>query len=308
MAGSAQRHGIVPLGNGRYQFNGPVSGPVLPGPGRVWYASSSIGASGNGKTWASAFKTMSEALTACDSGDVIFMTGKFAEQLSTPAGVFDVSIIGAGTTRHGDAHTGDNGAQSASSWVTPGSPTSTTPLLTVRQQGWKLVNILFDGPSDAAAVQLFRDAGAGDAEDDASHAHIVGCKFVAGQNHVEFKGGLSQVILEENLFFGATADSILETTGAGVGTNNYHRFLRNHWHNNESHIDMGANYASIIDNVFGKKTTAGIDLTGGSENMVSRNVLYGTYSIAGGYTAGTNDEWGGNFCSITGGVTAADPA
>jgi hypothetical protein len=308
MASNSQRHGIVRIGEGAYQFNGPVRGPVLPGPGKVWYVSTSNAASGDGKSWAGAFLTMDEAFDVLDSGDVIFMTGKVAEQLSTPAGVFDVTIIGAGTPRHGDAHTGDNGAQAAASWVTPGSPTSTTPLLTIKQQGWKLVNILFDGPSDAAAVQLFRDGGAGDAERDASHAHIMGCKFVAGQNHVELKGGLSQVILEENLFFGATADSILETTGAGIGTNNYFRILRNHWHDNESHIDVGLNYASILDNVFGKKTTAGIDLTGGSENMVSRNVLYGTYSNAGGYTAGTNDEWGGNFNSLSGGVTAADPA
>lgn len=308
MAGSAQRHGITPLGGGSYMFNGPVAGPVNPGPGRVWYVSTSNASGGNGKSWAQAFTTMTAAFAVLDSGDTILMTGKVAEQVSTPAGVFDVSIIGAGTTRHGDAHTGNNGAQASSSWVTPGSPTAATPLLTVRQQGWKLVNILFDGPSDAAAVQLFRDAGAGDAEDDASHAHIFGCKFVAGQNHIELKGGLSQVIIEKNIFFGATADSILETTGAGVGTNNYHRFLDNIWHDNESHIDVALNFATIRGNTFGKFTTDALNVIGGTYNSIFGNSFSGTYSIAGGYRTGTNDEWGGNYNSLSGGVTAADPA
>jgi hypothetical protein len=61
--------------------------------------------------------------------------------------------------------------------------------------------------------------------------------------------------------------------------------------------------------VFGSFTTKGLDLSGGvGKNVVSRNALSGTYSVVGGYTAGTDDEWGGNFNSLTGGVTAADPA
>lgn len=115
-------------------------------------------------------------------------------------------------------------------------------------------------------------------------------------------------MIEDNLLFGATADSILDTVGAGIGTDNFFRILRNHFHNNASHIDAPLNYASILGNIIGKFTTDGINLGGGSENVVGGNFLYGTYSIAGGYTAGTNDEWGGNFNSLTGGVTAADPA
>lgn len=292
----------------------PVMGGMPPSfYGRYWFVDAKVGSDGNrGDRRDRPFQTMDKAFDSVDSGDVIIFRGKIREELSTPAGVFDVTIIGGSNQpRHADDHsessTPGRGSSSAT-WTTPTSPTSATPLLIVRQQGWRLLNILFDGPSDAAAVQLFRDGGADDAERDGSHAHVAGCKFVAGQNHIELKGGLSQVVIEDNLFFGATADSILETTGAGIGTNNYHRFLRNHWHNNESHIDVGLNYASITDNIFGKKTTAGIDLTGGSENVISRNVLYGTYSIAGGYTAGTNDEWGGNYNSLSGGLTAADPA
>lgn len=290
-----------------------VGGAPISAYGRYWFVDAKIGSDGNrGNRRDRPFQTMDKAFDMIDSGDVIFFRGKVREELSSPAGVFDITIVGAANQpRHADDHsessTPGRGSSSAT-WTTPASPTAATPLLIVRQQGWKFIDILFDGPSDAAAVQLFRDGGADSSERDASHAHIIGCKFVAGQNHIEFKGGLSQVVLERNLFFGATATSILETVGAGIGTNNYHRFIANHWHNNAGHIDMGMNYGSITDNVFGKFTDPGIDLRTGSENVVTRNALYGTYSNAGKYWAGTNDEWGGNYNSLSGGVTAADPA
>lgn len=270
--------------------------------GKDWFVNAKLGANTNdGETYDTATATFAELVDGdrrLRSGDRIWITGKIREQTSTPAGIFDVTVIGLGSPRHADDHTepsggGYMGGSSAASWLAPASPTAATPLLTVRQQGWKFINILWDGPSDAAALQLFRDAGSGDAEDDASHAHIIGCKFVAGQNHIEFKGGLSQCILEDNLFFGATAYSILETVGAGVGTNNYHRFLRNHWHNNDGHIDMGMNYASIFANIFGKWTTKAVDLATGSNNMLNGNYLFGDYDA--GYVAGTSDEWAGNF-------------
>ena len=306
-----RRAGLTPRGlivDGRYP------GETRPY-GRDWFVNAKLGDNGrSGETFDESVATVATIFSSRSirSGDRIYLVGKVREQISTPAGLFGVEVIGIGATRHADDHTepsggGYQGGSFSATWTAPASPTSATPLLTVRQQGWKFYNILFDGPSDAAAIQLLRDAGSGDDEDDASHAEFYGCKFVAGQNHIEFKGGLSQVILADNLFFGSTADSILETVGAGVGTNNYHRFLRNHWHNNESHIDMAMNYGSIIGNIFGKFTTDGISLTGGSENTVGGNYLYGTYSAAGGYDAGTNDEWGGNLNSLTGGVTAADP-
>lgn len=274
---------------------------------RHYWVHGNVGNDGNtGTSPDRPLKTMQAAFNKLGSGDTIHFNGNTTEQLTTPAGVFDVTIIGEGNQpRHSDTHTTNNGFSSAT-WKAGAS--ASTPNLIIQQQGWKLTNILFDGPASAAAVQLLRNGDSGSDERDASHAHIVGCKFVAAQNHVEFKGGLSQCVIENNLFFGATADSILETVGAGIGTNNYHRFLNNHFHNNESHIDIDLNYASIVGNIFGKFTTDSINVDSGSENVITMNYLYGTYSISGGYTPGTNDEWGGNFNSLTGGVTAADPA
>lgn len=292
-------------------FPGGVSSfgaPVVPGragstvdnggsvvrPVRHLWVHGNLGNDGNsGFSSYAPLRTMAAAFNKLGSGDVVHFNGNISEQISSPAGVFDVTIIGEGNQpRHSDAHTTNNGYSSAT-WKTPGSATAATPLLTVRQQGFKIANVLFDGPSDAAAVQLFRDAGSGDAEDDASHAHILGCKFVAAQNHIEFKGGLSQVVIEGNLFFGSTDDSLVETVGAGVGTNNYFRIINNEFHNNATHIDVDCNYASIRGNTFGRWTTKGILMGGGSYNMVWGNYLSGDYDA--GYVAGTNDEWAGNF-------------
>lgn len=300
--------------NGVSSMGIPITGGMPPSfYGRYWWVDAKVGSDGNsGKTRRRPFQTMSKAFTMIDSGDVIIFRGKVREELSSPVGVFDITIIGAANRpRHADDHSESSSpgrGSSSATWAMPASPTAATPALIVRQQGWRFMNFLVDGPSDAAAIQLFRDGGADDAERDASHAHFVGMKFVAAQNHIEFKGGLSQVCIENCDFFGATADSLLETVGAGIGTNNHFRIRNNHWHDNATHIDVGLNYASIVGNIFGKASGDKIDLRTGSENVVTLNYLYGTYSNAGGYYAGTNDEWGGNLNVISGGMTAADPA
>lgn len=50
-----------------------------------------------------------------------------------------------------------------------------------------------------------------------------------------------------------------------------------------------------------------LNLAAGNDNMVTQNKLGGTYDNSGGYVAGTNDDWGGNYNVLTGGVTAALP-
>jgi hypothetical protein len=69
---------------------------------------------------------------------------------------------------------------------------------------------------------------------------------------------------------------------------------------------------SIYGNTFGNFTTEALDLihntSQGDHNTVWNNALAGTYSIVGGYTPSATDEWGGNYNSIAGGVTAAIPA
>ncbi|KKM60414.1 hypothetical protein LCGC14_1542150, partial [marine sediment metagenome] len=66
--------------------------------------------------------------------------------------------------------------------------------------------------------------------------------------------------------------------------------------------------AVIMDNIVGVQngtnalaTNGGIDLNGGHDNVISRNVLGGQYESGGNYRrAGATDDWGGNI--VTGGV------
>lgn len=273
-----------------------------------YFVNTFSGADGNsGTSTTQAFETMGRAFDVIEgynqSGAVIFVVGNITENLTAPAGIFDVSIIGAGNApRNADAHTGNNG-YFAASW----KPSSqSTPLLTFQQQGWRVQNILFDSPTSAASLAFPRNASAGDAERDSSHTQIVGCRFGAGQNHIQVVGteNVFNVQLIGNIFNDSTGFAVISAGGYA-----YRWIIQNNvFLNNAGHIDVGFNQSTIVGNTFGKSSAAYIDLTGGADNSVWGNQLAGTYSNVGGYTAGTNDFWAGNFNVLTGGVTAANPA
>ena len=275
----------------------------------TWFVDSAVGSNGySGNTPQEPFSTMARAFQSLHSGDVIYFRGNITEQLSSPVGVFDVTIIGAGNRpRHADAHTG-NGGFSAATWKPPASPVAATPLLIIRQQGWRLVNFLMDGPSDAAAVRLFRDGGAGDAERDASHASFYGMKILNGSIGIEDHGGCGQHWIEGCDFFGNTTD-IDNTTGAGIGQSFLYSMIKNcRFISGTTGILLPSQALTIAGCSFARGYTDKINLAGGvGDNIVGPlNVFQGTYSAAGGYTAGTNDEWAGNFTDA--GVTTANPA
>lgn len=243
------------------------------------------------------------------SGSVICFIGNVAEQLVTPAGVFDVTVIGCGNSpRHADAFNGNSG-YSAATWKAPSSPTAATALCRVLQQGWAFYNILFDPPTDAAALEFVRNAGSGTSERDASHFRVVGNRFAAGQNHISlgatsFTENLFNGLIAGNTFNDATAASIM--TAGGV-SGNRHQIIGNTFVDNATHIDLPLTDGVISENVFGAFTSASIDLTGGATNMVGPgNLLSGTYDNAGGYTESGTDTWAGNFTEA--GVTTANPA
>lgn len=271
--------------------------------GRHWFVDGNRGSDGNnGEGNSSSYSTLAKALTRASSGDTIHVRGNITENITAPAGLFDITIIGAGNRpRHADAHTG-NGGYSAATWK---ASSQTEPLLIVRQQGWRIQNMLLDAPTSDAAVELIRDAASGDAERDSSHFELLGCRVAGGATGILITGTelVFNVRIAGNVFHGLT--DAIDSPGA----------YANHWivednvfMDNTNHIDSGFARSIIRRNVFGKFTTMSIDLTGGANNMVVDNDLSGTYSIVGGYKAGTDDEWGGNRNSLSGGITAADPA
>lgn len=280
------------------------------GYGDVWYVDPNTGSDdGLGKSWDDAFDTMAEAFTHLASGDTIYFRGKVKEQVTAPVQVFDVSIIGASNrVRHADA--APVGSESGASWVPPDSPTAATPLLKVLQQGWTLANFLMDAPSDAPCVQLHSDAGAGNDERDASHFSAYGVRFTGGQSGIEGTGGQFHCLIADCEFDALT--NAIKTMDTGIRVPANWEIRDSTFANNTNHLLLSMNYGDIHDNRFIKHTTTAITTkqvsSQGDYNSIYRNSLGGTYSIAGGYTGGSNDEWGGNFNSLSGGVTAADPA
>ena len=281
-------------------FLGPGLGSISPF-ARAFFVDGNLGVdSGTGQNPLKPFRTMQYAFNQLRSGDVIYFRGNIVENLSAPAGIFDVSIIGCGNRpRHADAHTSNNG-YSAATWK---AAVQTDPLLILRQQGWRLSNLLLDAPTSDAAIEFIRDAASGDSERDSSHAEILGCRFASGATGILITGTENVFnVRVEGCTFNDLTDAIKGDTAWRW------QIIGNEFHSNTNHVDSGFTQSVIRGNTFGKFTTKSIDLTGGANNVVYTNYLYGTYSNVGGYTAGTGDEWGGNYNSITGGLTAADPA
>lgn len=279
--------------------------------GTSYYVDAYDGQDGNdGKSWTRPFLTMDAAFDAITSGDTIFFRGKVLEQLQTPVQVHDVTVVGASNRpRHADASPADpTGKSHGASWQPPTSPTAETPLVEVRQQGWTFVNILFDAPADAAAVQLTSDAGSGDAERDASHASFYGCKFVGGQSGIETSGGQAHVLVSDCEFNALTNG--IECLDTGVRVPQFWHITRSKFQGNTNGIRSSFEKSVIDYNHFDPDHTVKIDAQynsgqGGNNLVGPGNFLGGTYEHA-GYQDATGDEWAGNFNAA--GITTANPA
>lgn len=303
----------VEVGSARIKGSAQVDGTFLGGGkrGNVYYVDANDGsASFDCKSWAKACKTMDQAFDLLVSGDTIYFTGKIQEQLSTPAQVFDVAVIGVSRRpRHADS-TPAGGEDATAQWAAPSSPTASTPLVKVQQQGWVFANILFSGSSgdSVGAIQLFRDGGSGNDERDASHATIVNCRFQGGLYGIQNSGGVANILIQDNIFMlftGASDTAIAHTTGAGIGTLWGWKILNNTFMGNDNDIVAGLTNAEIMYNKFvltalGNTNVVAIDLTGGGTGLVAENFFYSDDSAASNVTrflptSDASNNWGPNY-------------
>lgn len=190
---------------------------VLAPNGAIYFVDANVSASGDGLSWGDAFLTMAEAFAVLGSGDTILFRGKIREQLTTPVGVFDVTIRGAGNRpRHADVALAGDGNGAANTWTIPASGSTDDPLLTILHQGWRLENILFAGHSTDACVRLERTGTPDTADErDASHAQIIGCRFASGQDGIEIVE-VSNVLIQGNQFHDLTGFAIKGVAGSGI--------------------------------------------------------------------------------------------
>lgn len=253
----------------------------------------------DGKSPRTPFLTMAKALLVAQTLDTIYFWGDVREELFGGNRIFDLSIVGLGSKHHPDSP--GTGYRTGGSMIRPpASPTAATPTLTVRGRGWKFVNVTFDAPVDAAAVKLSRNALSDTAEYDPSHARFIGCRFVDGKYGIEDDGGIYNVTVEDCEFKGFTTCAIVNTSTAVANPLNWK--IRNcrfpsdtSGFGNAVHIDSPLNSSYITDSIFGTVVSTGkyIDLTGGNNNIVTKNVLAGLYDTT-DYVPGTGDIWYGN--------------
>lgn len=294
----------------------PVISGRAPSPyGRTWFVDAKVGSDGNrGNRPDRPFLTMDKAFDTIDSGDVIIFRGKVREQLVTPVGVFDVTVIGGGTRpRHADDHSESSSpgrGSSGATWMAPASGgTAAQATVRVIQQGWRFENILFAAiDSNAAMIEIVRNAAAGDDERDASHASVFGCRFAGAGVGIRsgvagtFTENTFNVLVKGNTFLSNTT-AILQTTGFG-GLN--WQIVDNDFVTNTNDIVGPFTGTKIVGNRMSIAPTGCIVLTGGGTNGVHYNALPGTYADGTLYAPGTGDNWNGNAAST--GFTAAVPA
>lgn len=299
-------------------FGVPVAGAALiPMLGQEWFVDPNADVFVPKKKWGRGtaqdrpFRTLAEALAACNTGDRIYIMGDIREEGLICSNLkFDVQIVGVGGLHHPDQPTTAY-HPGAAMIRPPASPTADTPLINVRGRGWQFHNIAFDAPVDEAAVILRRNALSGASEYDASHAVFRNCRFLHGLRAIEDDGGCYNVTIADSQLAGQSGCAIINTSTAVANPLNW-KILRNLFPGNVSdfgnaqHIDSPLNCAIIKRNVFGTVRSTGIyiDLTGGNANVVAKNILGGVYNTS-DYVAGTGDLWLQNAVAVVA-VTAPD--
>lgn len=240
---------------------------------------------------------------------VVVLIGTIREQVTAPL-VKNVTIIGASPNPYQGTESGaDNGA-GCGCWLAPTSPTASTPLLTVVEQGWHIYNIMFGTVASTPSLRLKGLETA--AFPDASHAIVDGCYFATqGLSAEDGIGGwnLFKCRFTNNYFLGLTGTAIkgedvsIRTPASNLIEGNYFRECANA-------INMPMNYGVINNNRLKDITTVQIDVNVGADNYVGINFFDKTQaniSIAQGFIGNASDMWR-NYSSDTADLTVGVPA
>ena len=238
----------------------------------------------------------------------IVLIGTIREQVTAPI-VKNVNIIGASPNPYQGTESGaDNGA-GCGCWLAPTSPTASTPLLTVVEQGWKIYNVMWGTVASTPALRFKGLETA--AFPDASHAIVDGCYFATqGLSAEDGIGGwnLFKCRFTNNVFLGLTGTAIkgedvsIRTPASNVIDSNFFRECANA-------IDMPMNYGTINNNRFKDITTKKIDVNAGADNFVGVNFFdqdEADITIANGYIGNSTDIWR-NYSKNVAAMTVGTP-
>jgi hypothetical protein len=271
--------------------------------GKIYYVNGWNGSNSfDGKTRSKAFKTMTHAFTKINSGDAIVLIGKIAEDCAAPSNVFDVTIIGAANrARHGTS--GGIQAGYASHWM-PAAVGTSTYCLTLREQGWRIENILFQTPTatTTCAIKLLNsNAGEGvGIEKDPSHLIIRNCRFTGPGIGIDDNGGATDVLIEDCIFQSMAFG--IKTTSTGVRVPFGWIIQYNDFWDNTNDITISMNYGTIKSNTFHSVgagatnkiiSTTYVSTQGGYNKVILNffNNVVAYIVAAQGYTGAATDQW-----------------
>ena len=287
-----------------------------------YFVDSTLGKAGNsGLGWGSghALSTITLAMAKANAlatrgrFRIFAAPGGYTEDVETPlnANAPFGQLIGVNPTP---------GQSFGAAWIT--ASTALAPCILVQARGWYIAGFELDALADAECIVL----GGTTAGNNAAGTMIED-NLIVGQNQglagIDWQSSVAGnplVTIRRNGFYGFTSGSTvgkcLDCSNSGIDQPRFIVIEDNWFGDSDNLIDMnprGFKESVIRRNTFyanggNQNPDEKIDNTGGNDTLVYENYLGGTYSNAGGYVAGTNDEWGGNYNSLSGGITAADPA
>lgn len=233
--------------------------------------------------------TVASVFALLADNDVVYIKGVVAEEVVAPLGVQGVTLIGntGGRTRH------DDGVR----WKEPASGATTGgALLTLREQGWTVRNILFVPKSDGTALRIKRNEDA--VNPDGSHCIIQGCKFigaaVATCKGIEDVGGSHHVLVEDCEFM--TLANAIQNTSTAIA-NPLRWLIRRNWFNDcTAYITLPATQCIVADNYFMSNPSGNVIVmsAGVGGNMVLKNFFPDTnanITSGNGYDGVAGDIW-----------------
>ena len=277
--------------------------------GRIWYVNANtdesrgpVGYDGNdGRSPLTPLATMERAFEFIDSYDTIVLSGVIREQLTAPLGVFDVTIVGSANQPR---QATDSGVPTGggSSWLPPTTPTALTPLLTLREQGWKLVNFQMAPTTNSACVRL--NTAEDGVNPSAGHAQFLGMYLVGagvtGGIGIEDNGGAGFVTID-NCRFQLLAGTAILGLSTAIAVPLGWRVSNNLFLQNTNSIAMSSAQGLFINNVFNQAANDAnnkVNLVAVAAQGSLNQVLYNVFSdaaanvtIAKGYKPGTTDIW-----------------
>jgi len=287
------------------------------GPYDTWCVDPAITASGDGKTWEGAWKTMTEAIDACSDGDTVLLAGTLTEHIdysSYAAGPNRIRILGAG-----------EGIEAAV-WLQVLLGTSTSHMIDLQCHGWTFDNIQFRGPKAYSIIKLDMPTSAGGARCTTIKNCWLRRPAGSGDEHnigIEFVSVYDCHIINNDIMIGGNDDNSWGMTQTEVGFTfpNAITIMGNRFQECENQIHLDLINSHVLYNIFQSQgytqaTTEHLNLGLGYANTVFGNSFGGNYTTDGGsYVAGSGDNWAGNFSTDTGeaevadnGITVAVPA